>query len=843
MPAYEPPLPGPAPLRHRPLVPVLAGMVLGILLDAALRPALSVWLATGAAGVLLAGLAAWRRWPAAATWFLAAVLVVPLAGANHLLRARALPPDHVSVLLRTSPGLYWVRADVREIPRRHTDEPAFGEAAGPPREYWSVIVGLDALSGDRESWRPATGGVTVFVQGGRPQVRLGDGLEFLAELRANQPPTNPGQRDLRAAYEREGSYATASVSGPEALRVVAPSEPSLWPPTLVRLFSARLQGRLDLLVARAPDPAAAGLVQALIFGDRSGLDPDQEARLKESDTLHFLAISGLHVGIFYAFVCSAFAFLGLPVRARSAASIALIWAYVLFTGGHVSAVRAGLMLSFVEGARLTERQHDTLSAVAASALLILAFRPGQLFSPGFQLTFAAVWAMVCVYPQFAVVLWPWQDFLARAQRVEERTIRGDLVLLFRSYVVLSVTVWLATAPIRLHHFNSLCLIAPLLNLFVWLLVLPLLLVSLGLAACLAAGWGCAGALFACASFLGRSIDTLILWSSHVPGFGVYVPSPPVWWLALFYVFLAIWVLRDRLPAGRRAFLCAAVVLAAAYAVDDAAARLGRDFTLILTDVGSGQAALIDVPGSRPVLIDAGSSRRSAERAVAEVLWHRRFMRLGAIVLSHYDRDHCDFVPYLARRFRIDSVAVPPVGPDAGYALAVRQWLRSHGLPPRPLAAGTRLASDGLAGVILHPGPRFLADRAASENDRSAVLRCAYEGFSFLFTGDIEEKAIRDLVARHRGQLTADVVVMPHHGHYDPALPELLQAAEPRIALLSGRPGDCDPRTRALLDELGVPLWITGVEGAIIITLDGGKLCVTGRLSGRSRRIGRRVPGP
>jgi competence protein ComEC len=259
-------------------------------------------------------------------------------------------------------------------------------------------------------------------------------------------------------------------------------------------------------------------------------------------------------------------------------------------------------------------------------------------------------------------------------------------------------------------------------------------------------------------------------------------------------------------------------------------------------VGSGQAALVDVPHARTFLVDAGSSRRSAERAVAEILWHRRHTRLGVLTLSHYDRDHCDFVPYLARRFAVDSVAAPPAGPGAGFALSVREWLRAHGLPPRPLAAGTRLSAAGLEGTVLHPTARFLADRRVAENDRSVVLRCAYEGFSFLFTGDIGEQAIRDLVEREGSNLAADVVVMPHHGHYTPGLRRLLAVVAPQVALVSGRPGDCDPRTAALLQELAIPLWITGEEGAIIITLDGGELHVTGWRSRRFCSIVRRRVG-
>ena len=76
-------------------------------------------------------------------------------------------------------------------------------------------------------------------------------------------------------------------------------------------------------------------------------------------------------------------------------------------------------------------------------------------------------------------------------------------------------------------------------------------------------------------------------------------------------------------------------------------------------------------------------------------------------------------------------------------------------------------------------------------------------------------------------------MVPHHGHYDDALADFVTQVDPAIAVVSGEEGDCDPDTADVFKYRGVPLWITGRDGAIIITVREGRAKVLGYKSGRS----------
>ncbi|MCK4283000.1 MAG: ComEC/Rec2 family competence protein, partial [Candidatus Brocadiae bacterium] len=334
-----------------------------------------------------------------------------------MVRFRTKPPWHLENLPLEEGTPYRLRGRITREPRVHYRESPFALEGARPGKFWLLRVELERLSGDGERWHRAAGGVTVFVNWGRPALEVGDRVQFLARLSKNRRPANPGERDRALTYDRAGSHATASVASAAALKLLRRPAWCRSVPIAVGRLRTFLWSRVERRLEQH-DGAGASLVTALLFGQRGALTAEQTTLFKESGSLHFLAISGLHVGIFCIFVQSLFTLIGLPVRIRSLVTILLIWLYVLFTGCHVSAARTGWMLSIVLAAPLVRRQRDSISALAAAAFLLLLLWPQQLFSAGFQLTFVAVWPIVCIYPQLGGILWPWEDLLARLHRPE-----------------------------------------------------------------------------------------------------------------------------------------------------------------------------------------------------------------------------------------------------------------------------------------------------------------------------------------------------------------------------------------------------------------------------------------
>jgi len=625
------------PPRHRPVLPVLLAFCIGIALDALMPAPSGAWLIVfgvavpGAVWGIRRGLQPWGY------WLLTVVLLVPAGAFWHAARFREKPEWHLEHLLRDAKSLYYVRGKVAQEADLHYRWAPFGAPDENPGEFWLLRVRVSDLSGDGEQWQRAEGGVAVFGEMPPPEVQVGDTVQVLAALKRNAAPTNPGERDRRLQYESMGSYATASVSSAAAIKVLERGHWYSSPTAAVgRLRSSVWAHVKPALEQRGAGPGAIGLVAALLFGRRGALPASESDQMRESGVLHFLAISGLHVGIFCAFCTVVLTMLGVPVRARLVLTMALVWGYILFTGAHTSAVRAGLVITLIMSAPLLERQADNLSALAVAALATLVWRPEQLFSAGFQLTFIAVWGILVIYPQMAGILWPWEDLLERLRHPAERTLAGDLWRGARSYLLLSLVVWGITAPIRAFHFHVLCWVAPILNLLVWPLVLALLVTCFALAGS-AIAWGfLSGPIAGLAVFWAESIRSLLQWSEGLPGFGDYVASPPVWWVVLFFVAAGIWTVRSRLPFGRRTFVATALFLGAAYIGASLPSDRSRRFELTVADVGHGQAVLARVPTGEVLLFDAGSQSKRAESAVADVMWAQDVRRVHAATVSHYN---------------------------------------------------------------------------------------------------------------------------------------------------------------------------------------------------------------
>lgn len=174
------------------------------------------------------------------------------------------------------------------------------------------------------------------------------------------------------------------------------------------MFARRLQYRLSKRYTELGIPdREAGTLSALTLGYREDLDPDIKRSFRQSGASHVLAVSGLHTGIIYAVFVALLTGFGrwkplYEERKRrfvyGAVIIAMLLFYALLTGLFPSVCRSVIMLLLIVLAYMTYRRPIPLNSIAAAAFLILIFRPNDLFSVSFMLSFAAVLAITYLTP-------------------------------------------------------------------------------------------------------------------------------------------------------------------------------------------------------------------------------------------------------------------------------------------------------------------------------------------------------------------------------------------------------------------------------------------------------------
>ncbi len=280
-----------------------------------------------------------------------------------------------------------------------------------------------------------------------------------------------------------------------------------------------------------PGPSGA-VAAALMTGERGAIRPADLDAMRDAGLAHLLAISGLHVGlvaglVFFAVRLVLVVLPGLalrhPIKKWSAvAALVAAFAYLWLTGATVPTQRAFMMTAIVLAAVMVDRRAISMRLVAAAATVVLLIRPESLLGPSFQMSFAAVVALIAAYE--AARIW-------FAERRRTAAWPQRIGLYFAGIMFTTLIAGLATMPFAAFHFNRIAVYG---------------LAANALAVPVTALWIMPSALFAyvLAPFgleqwglipMAWGID-LVLWIAHTVagwrGAALMVPAGPVWGLAL-----------------------------------------------------------------------------------------------------------------------------------------------------------------------------------------------------------------------------------------------------------------------------------------------------------------------
>ena len=328
---------------------------------------------------------------------------------------------------------------------------------------------------------------------------------------------------------------------------------------------AKLRDDIARRIHRVLPPDEASVAVALIAGDQTGISRRLIEAYRDSGLAHFLSISGVHMsmlaGLMFFLVRAGMALaapLALRFNSKKTAaylSILVSAAYLLLSGMPVPAVRAFLMTLVVLLAVLFEREAVSVRTLALSALIVLIIEPAALVGASFQMSYAAVIALVAFYEKFAGRL---NRFLTAADVSLPRRIMRGLAVYLIGVLAADLVASLATLPFAVFHFNRVALCTSLTNLLsgpvIAFIIMPFVLVSL-----LAFPFGLEFVPLKIVGFGLEIVNNLTLWVASLPYAATSVLSMPLWGLLLI-VAGGLWLclLRSRL----RLWGAAAIVLGA-----------------------------------------------------------------------------------------------------------------------------------------------------------------------------------------------------------------------------------------------------------------------------------------
>ncbi len=366
-------------------------------------------------------------------------------------------------------------------------------------------------------------------------------VRLFAILNPPPAPASPGAYDFGRSAFFQGMGGVAFSVGETRPAMLAE------PPWRLRLSMAVNGARYALaqrIVARL-GTRTGGVAAAMVTGHETWIRREDLDAMRDSGLAHILSISGLHMAVVGGFVffmarlgVAAWPWLALRVSGKKVAAVAglvAVLAYLVVSGSPPPAERAAITYSIAFIAILLDRQAITMHALAVAALVVLAFQPEAIVTPGFQMSFAATAALVALVeswpPRLREISAPWP--IVAVQRFG-----GWLV----AALAASLVAGLATGPFAMQHFNRTAVYGLLANLATAPVADFLMMPALALGAALEPlGLG--------APFLwlaGQGVDLMLAighWTAGLPGAVRTVASAPDVVLPIAFLgvlFICLW---------------------------------------------------------------------------------------------------------------------------------------------------------------------------------------------------------------------------------------------------------------------------------------------------------------
>ena len=684
---------------------------------------------------------------------------------------------------------------------------------------------------------PVVGNLLLTVRDRKSDLRYGDRVRFISKLYLPRPATNPGAFDYRRYLALQEVWVTAYANdSTEIVRMVEGKGNAFF--HFVESSREKIRIFLD---GNAP-LESRGIIKALILGERGDIDREVNEKFILSGVNHILSISGLHVALVAAFFFGAarltlklFPSLLLRLNLNKTSALVAIVPVIFYTfiaGLGVAAVRSTIMtLSFLF-ALLLDREKDLYDALFVSAFFILTVTPAALFDISFQLSYLSVLAILYLIPRFAeyfsaLKIWPEKVLEPELPRWQKK-----ILAYIGASLLTSAAAILGTGPLVVFYFNRLSLVGFLSNLF----LVPLMgfantLLSLVAALLVFVSEPVARIFTVLNVFLLNISLALVDFFSRFPLAGRRVTTPTIPEVLLLYGML---IFSANIKRWRRAIHGLIVLVGIFVAIQVHgyyAFHHGNKLMVTFLDVGQGDAAVINFPRGKVMVIDGGGTPDGSfdpgERIVAPYLWRMRVKEIDYLVNSHPHPDHLQGLIFLLENFEIGKVWNNGEKAE-GFLLTEKFLALANGRLQTMGRGEVRQEVGGVRIEFLHPPLMRKKAQIFRGNDASLVLRLTLGEVSFLFCGDVESAAEGEILRKWKN-LSSTVLKVPHHGSKKSSTEKFVKGVRPKFAVFTVKAGGRQrlphPSVLERYQGMGAKTYRTDRDGTITFITDGRDLKV------------------
>ncbi len=240
------------------------------------------------------------------------------------------------------------------------------------------------------------------------------------------------------------------------------------------------------------------------------------------------------------------------------------------------------------------------------------------------------------------------------------------------------------------------------------------------------------------------------------------------------------------------------------------------------DIGQGDGVLITTPAGAAILIDGGPSRKILSQISDVLPFFKKNIDLS--ILTHPHADHLTGNLAVMERYRVDKVLATGVLHTIDEYSEWLSIIKNEQIPWQQAKAGDSISfSDGVKFDILFPISDLSGREVDDLNSTSVTVKLSYGQTRALFTGDITAENESEII-RNNGDISAQLLKVPHHGSRTSSTPEFIKAVNPQWAVISAGLNNSfgHPHAETLLryKVLGVEILRTDQDGTIKFVSDG-----------------------
>ena len=570
------------------------------------------------------------------------------------------------------------------------------------------------------------------------------------------------------------------------------------------------------------DKDLAELCIGILIGDRGNLEDKIEEDFKKSNLTHMLAVSGSH----FVYIISCIKYLEKVFKWRNFNNVLTIIIIILFmelTGNTASVVRSGIMAIMLILAKVFHRKSDVWTNMAVSVIASLVYNPYTIFDIGFELSYGGVMGIVIFYDKVKAGIE--RTFLKRFKK-------RKILQYIEEGASVTISANLVIIPIMMYNFNTISFSFIISNLLAGgllgiIVILGFLLVFLSLML-----GKTLSIFFYILNFLLKALTKIAEVCSKLPFSYIYVPTPKILGIFIFYYYLFRYMLRKSVRFNnmkvRAVILVLIIIFNLGYPILSSK-RIGLEINFI--DVGQGDCTLIRANG-KSILVDAGGSKDEksfdvGKNTVFPYLLDRGIASLDYVIVSHFDSDHCQGFNFILKNMKVKTAIICNIGQESEEYNHFVRLAKENKTKIRYVQKGSiiKLGKNKIIEILYPDKNEKINDNA--KNNNAIVFKLTWNKFSMLFTGDIEEKAERKILEMYKNKeekLKSDILKVAHHGSKSSTMQEFLEIVKPSLALIGvgennnfGHPNDM---VLNRLEQSGCKTYRTDMLGEITITSNG-----------------------